>query len=98
MKEQDKIELISNLYHQGKLEAMQLNDIDKPTKTYDIMIFMDITKPNKDGFTDYIYLDYLYGSTEFNNQLGYGGYNACLANYQFIYEALKRNKLLKGDK
>lgn len=98
MKQEDKIELVSDLYHKGKLDAMELRDLDKPSIKYDIMVFMYIKEPDKNGFREYIYLDYVYGATFFNNQLGHGQYNACLANYDRIYEALKKNKLLKGNK
>lgn len=98
MKAQDKIELVSDLYHKGKLDVMELRDLDKPSLKYDIMVFMYIKEPDEYGFREYVCLDYAYGASLFNNQLGYGQYNACLEEYDRIYEALKRNKLLKGDK
>ena len=98
MNKQDKIDFVSNFYEKGKLEAMQLNDIDKPNIRYDIIIFMYVTNPDEHGFTQYIPLDYVYGATDFQNQCGFGEGNAILAHSERVYDALDKLNLLKGDK
>lgn len=92
MKEIDRIQLISDLYHQGKLDAMQLCSLETRTRNYDIIVFMYTTNDNQ-----YILLDYVYGATEFKGK-EFAVYYACTLNYDRIYKALKKNKLLKGNK
>ena len=97
MKQIDRIQVISDLYHNGKLEAMQLMDLQNPTIKYDIIVFMYIKYPEDIERHEYVPLDYVYGATNYLNDKQ-AEYKAVLDHYDRIYKALKKNKLLKGGK